>query len=113
MHGEHEDRNEYQVDQVEYKVDDTVGKHVRNVVDVLYNTNQNLSVGTVIVVREGQFLQLAEQIGTDLIDDTLTDLGHDAGTDGVEYDADEDDAHHADQLRPRSEKPHVIHLRCP
>ena len=91
--GEHEHHDENQVDDLQDHVDDTVGKNIRNGVDVVDNPDQDLAGRPGIVIAERQLLQVGKQVAADIMDDPLTDMGHHPGTDGGEDNAQGDDAH--------------------
>ena len=82
MHGKHKAGDEDQIEEIQQKVDDAVGEHIRYIVDILHHTHQNLPVRTIVIIGKRQFLQLAEQVGTDLVDNSLSHLSHNAGADG-------------------------------
>ncbi|MNC01791.1 hypothetical protein D3C75_491460 [compost metagenome] len=58
--GEHEGGNEDQIHDFQDKVDNAVGQHIGNRVDIVHNPDKDFSLRTVIIIFEGQFLQMLE-----------------------------------------------------
>ena len=71
---------------------DVYKRQIRYRVDVVDNPNQDLAVRAVIVILERQLLQMCKQIFSDIIDDTLTDIHHNAASDCCEDHAHQIDA---------------------
>ncbi len=84
--GDHERDDEDQVDDLEDRVDQAVAEHVADGVDVVNDTDQDLTVRTVVVVLEREFLKMREKIFSDVIHDVLRHALHDVRADRVEDD---------------------------
>ena len=97
--GEHEHHDDDQGDDLQDHIDDAVGEDIRDGVDVVDDPHEDLAGRAAVVIAEGQFLQVGEEVTADIMDDPLADVGHHAGTDRVEHDAQGDDAHE-DQGQP-------------
>ena len=69
--GKHEKDDEYKAAQVRYGIEKTIGKQVAQVIDIVYYPYLDFSMGFVIIVGERKLLQMAENIGPQLVDDGL------------------------------------------
>ena len=77
---EHEHGDQHQVENLQDKVDDAVGKSIGNGVHIVDHTGQDLAVRPVVIELERQFLQMLEQVLPDVVDDLLAHHDHIPGT---------------------------------
>ena len=103
---EHKHRDKYQIADFKEKVDDTVRKHVRDVVDILYHADKDFAVRPVVIIGKRKLLQVFEQILPDVIDDVLPHHRRNAGTQDVEQNRDTDG--HNQQDRKQDEVRHIF-----
>ena len=92
IYQKHEDHDKKQVEAFQQDVDETVGEHVRDRVYIVDYPDQDLSMGTVVVILEGQLLQVFEQVFPYVINDALAHIHHDLAADRCEDHADGIDA---------------------
>ena len=74
---EHEYNNEEKIAQIRDGIHDTVAQKVAQAVHVVHHAHLYLAVGPVVIVGEGQLLQVVEDIRADGMDDVLAHRAHD------------------------------------
>ena len=92
IYQKHEDHDKKQVEAFQQDIDKTVGEHVRDRVYIVDYPDQDFSMRTVVVILEGQLLQVCEKIFSYVINDALAHIHHDLAADRCEDHADGIDA---------------------
>ena len=105
-HLEHKDDNKHHVDDLDDEVQDAVGQRIGHRVHIVDHPHQDFSVRAVVIIGEGQILQVVKEVLAQVIHNVLAHLGHNHGAQGVKADVHQNG--HGQQAAQPQEQLHIL-----